>query len=437
MRIEHATPPPPPTAAVPKTVHQPHVVVALHEGLYGAASGTGFSNRAFLTALARLLPSARLSVVTPQVPKTSGAHDRRWAGAVQQMLRHAEADVITIPKTQATPDSIHGSVQLSHLAGEAASRVAERAGRCLLIGLDIPFLGLAAYASPAMDLLLVPRSTTALTRPEDMSRVRWERDALRAAAVRGARIGAISAHMRDHLVVTYAVPDGSIVSVPNGLIQEETARPTSAPRLPFKARAGFLLAMGRAVPTKGFDDLLEALHLLEMRGVRAPHLLLAAVTSDEHERPTSYQEDLAARIRAYGLDATLITGFTPAIRAWLHSPALRAVVVPSREEPFGRIPLEAFAAGAGPVVATMAGGLAQTVVEGETGFTAAPRDAKSLATALHRALTVLPWERDRLRNAGAALVRSHHDYQANIGSVIERIAPWALVPASSAVGRAR
>ncbi len=205
-----------------------------------------------------------------------------------------------------------------------------------------------------------------------MSRVRWERDALRAATVRGGRIGAISSHMRGHLVVSYAVPRGSIVSVPNGLIQEEMARPTSAPPLSFKARAGFLLAMGRAVPTKGFDDLLEALRILKERGVRAPHLVLAAVTSDERERPTSYQEDLAARIRAYGLDATLITRFTPAIRAWLHNPALRAVVVPSREEPFGRIPLEAFAAGAGPVVATTAGGLAQTVVEGETGFTAHP-----------------------------------------------------------------
>ncbi|MFB6553572.1 glycosyltransferase family 4 protein [Streptomyces sp. NPDC056405] len=436
MRIDHATPPPSPTA-VSEAVRQPRVVVALHEGFYGTASGTGFSNRAFLTALARLLPPGSLSVITPHVPETAGAHDLRWADEVQQMLRQAKADVITIPEVQAAPDSIRGSEQLCDLAGEAAVRIADRASRCLLIGLDIPFLGLAPYTSPTTDLLLVPRSTTALTRPKDTSRVRWERDALRVATVRGGRIGAISSHMRGHLIFSYAVPRGSIVSVPNGLIQDEMARPAIAPPPPFKARAGFLLAMGRAVPTKGFDDLLEALHVLKERGVRTPHLVLAAVTSDEHERPTSYQEDLAARIHAYGLDATLITRFSPAIRAWLHNPALRAVVVPSREEPFGRIPLEAFAAGAGPVVATTAGGLAQTVVDGETGFTAAPRDVKSLASALHRALTVLPRERDRLRSAGAALVRSRHDYEASIGSVIERIAPWALEPASSAKGRAR
>ncbi|MEW1613980.1 MULTISPECIES: glycosyltransferase family 4 protein [unclassified Streptomyces] len=436
MRIDEATPPPQPTA-VPELVRPPRVVVTLHEGLYGTASGTGFSNRAFLTALARLLPPGRLSVIAPHVAETAGAHDGRWAGEVQQMLRQAEADVITIPEVQAAPESIHGSVQLCGLAGEMAARIAERASRCLLIGLDIPFLGLAPYLSPTTDLLLVPRSTTALTRPKDISRVRWERDALRAATVRGGLVGAISSHMRGHLIVSYAVPRGSIVNVPNGLIQEETVRPTSAPTLPFRARAGFLLAMGRAVPTKGFADLLEALRILKERGVRAPHLLLAAVTSDEPERPTPYQADLAARIRTYGLDATLITRFTPAIRAWLHNPALRAVVVPSRVEPFGRIPLEAFAAGAGPVVATTAGGLARTVVEGETGFTAAPQDARSLASALHRALTVLPRERDRLRSAGLALVRSRHDYEAGIGFAIDRIAPWALMAESNAEGQAR
>ncbi|MFE5868660.1 glycosyltransferase family 4 protein [Streptomyces roseifaciens] len=436
MPIHHATPPPQPTDA-PEAARWPRVVVALHEGFYGAESGTGFSNRAFLTALTRLLPTGRLSVITPHVPETAGAHDRGWTGEVQQMLRQAGAEVITIPEVQAPPDSIHGSLQLCDLAGEAAVRIADRASHCLLIGLDVPFLGLAPYTSPTIDLLLVPRSTAALTRPGELSRVRWEHDALRAATARGGRIGAISAHMRGHLVVSCAVPRASIVSIPNGLIQEETARPASVPPLPSSARAGFILAMGRAVPTKGFEDLLKALHFLKERGASVPHLLLAAATSDDHERPTSYQKDLAARIRAYDLDATLITRFTPAVRAWLHSPALRAVVVPSREEPFGRIPLEAFAAEAGPVVATTAGGLAQTVVEDETGFTAAPQDPRSLASALHRALTVLPRERDRLRSAGTALVRSRHDYEASIASAIGRIAPWALVPPPIAESRAR
>jgi glycosyltransferase involved in cell wall biosynthesis len=419
-RTEHATWP-------------PRVVVALHEGLHGARSGSGFSNRAFVTALTRLLPPGRLAVITPEAAETTAAHDRQWTDEVQRTLRRADAEIITIPHVPA-PDSTRGSTQLCGMAGEAAGRVAAGAGRCLVIGLDVPFLGLAPYAPPAAALLLVPRSTASLTHPGYAARIRWERDALRSATGRGGWVGAISDHMRGRLIAEYGVPRASLVNMPNGLVEGEMAKPAGVPALPFKARAGFLLALGRAVPGKGFEDLLEALRILAERGVRAPHLVLAAVSSDEGEL-SPYQQGLAARIHAYGLDATLVTRFSPAIRAWLHSPALRAVVVPSRAEAFGRIPLEAFAAGAGPVVATRAGGLAQTVVEGETGFTAAPRDPASLATALHRALTVLPRERERLRNAGAALVRSRHDYEAAIAAAIGRVAPWALAPVTE--GRAR
>ena len=436
VRIRSATPSPSPAYA-PRPARQPQVVVALHEGFHGAESGTGFSNRAFLTALARLLPPGRLSVITPQAPETARTHGRQWISEVQQVLRRAEAEIVTLPRTEAPPDSLPAYASLCRQAGMAAVRIAERASRCLLVGLDAPLLGLAPYASPTLDLLLVPRSTAGLTCPQDFSRVHWEREALGAATARGGHVGAISPHMRRHLIAGYGVPQSSIVRVTNGLIQEEMARPGSTPAVPFRARAGFLLAMGRAVPTKGFEDLLEALRILRERDIRVPHLLLAAVTSDVHDDLTPYQRYLAARVRTYGLDATLTTRFTPAIRAWMHSPALRAVIVPSREEPFGRIPLEAFAAGAGPVVATTAGGLAETVVEGETGFTAAPWDPASLASALHRALTVLPRERERLRNAGAALVRTHHDYETSISSALQRIAPWALAPSPTVEGRTR
>ncbi|WP_326688849.1 glycosyltransferase family 4 protein [Streptomyces sp. NBC_01795] len=436
VRIPSATSSPSPTDA-PRAARGPQVVVALHEGFYGAESGTGFSNRAFLTALARLLPPGRLSVITPHVLENARAHGRQWTSEVQQVLRRAEAEIVTLPHAGVLPDSLSAYVSLCRQAGTAAVRIAERASRCLLVGLDVPFLGLAPYASPALDLLLVPRSTAGLTCPEDFSRVHWEREALRTATARGGHVGAISPHMRRHLTAGYGVSQSSIVSITNGLIQGETVWPGDAPAVPFRARAGFLLAMGRAVPIKGFEDLLEALRILREREVRVPHLLLAAVTSDVHDDLSSYQRHLAARVRTYGLDATLTTRFTPATRAWMHSPALRAVIVPSREEPFGRIPLEAFAAGAGPVVATTAGGLAETVIEGETGFTAAPRDPASLASALHRALTVLPRERERLRNTGAALVRTHHDYETSISSALQHIAPWVLAPSPTVEGRTR
>lgn len=91
----------------------------------------------------------------------------------------------------------------------------------------------------------------------------------------------------------------------------------------------------------------------------------------------------------------------------------------------GRIPLEAFAAGAAPVVATTAGGLAETVIDGTTGFSAPPGNADALADAVHRALTAPPEQVDRLRAAGAALVATR-DYTTCITGVLATLAPWAI-----------
>ncbi|MCZ4100770.1 glycosyltransferase family 4 protein [Streptomyces sp. H39-C1] len=421
---------------IPGSDRQPRVIVALHEGFYGASSGSGFSNRAFLTALTRLLPPGRLTVVPAHIPTGHPGHDRQWAAQVHRMLDAAGAEILPIPNGHALTDSVRGSENLCGLVGEESAPIAARSDRCLLIGLDVPFLGLAPYTPKGVDLLLVPRSTAALAHPEDQERIRWERAGLESAANRGSRIGAISRHMNEHLKFTYKVPATAIVDLPNGLLlQEEPHQMAPILPLPLRARGGFLFALGRPVPEKGFQDLLYALQILRDQHVRVPHLVLAATTPGQRENRD--QAHLASTIGELGLDATLLTHFSPAIRSWLHSPALRAVVVPSRKEPFGRIPLEAFAAQAGPVVATRTGGLLQTVLEGRTGFTAAPGDPTSLAAAIQRALTVMPRDRIRLVRAGTALLTQRHDYLATIGSLLAEQAPWALVPAPATIGGPR
>jgi hypothetical protein len=101
------------------------------------------------------------------------------------------------------------------------------------------------------------------------------------------------------------------------------------------------------------------------------------------------------------------------LRTLLIHPAPAAVVVPSRAEPFGRIPLEAFVAGAAPVVATTAGGLAELVTD-QTGYSARPADAASLADALdpdqHQVPERLqPGQQRRVSGSGGGeLSRSQH-----------------------------
>ncbi|MFG2370444.1 glycosyltransferase family 4 protein [Streptomyces sp. NPDC048504] len=302
-----------------------------------------------------------------------------------------------------------------------------------LIGLDIPFLGLGLHLGidAPFGLLLVPRSTSELASPEDRRRIRWEHKGLAAAVSDGARVAAISHHMRGHLEQVYDVPRHAVVDLPNGLLLSDHEDAPSAP-LPPRARAGFMLAMGRAVESKGFEDLLEALRLLKRRGTRLPHLLLAPTTHSEDL--TDHQRRLRAMVRDYEIDATFLSRFSPDYRSWLRSPALRTVVVPSRAEPFGRIPLEAFASGAAPVVATRAGGLTETVIDGMTGFTAEVRDPVDLARAVRRALHISDREREQLRARSGALLAARHDYETTIRSYLRQYAPWAMALSSAERG---
>ena len=100
-------------------------------------------------------------------------------------------------------------------------------------------------------------------------------------------------------------------------------------------------------------------------------------------------------------------------------------MIPSRREPFGRIPLEAYVAGAAPVVATTAGGLAEQVIDGVTGFTAAAADPAHLAGALRRALASSAGERARMRAAGRDLARTRFDHRLAIQRFFAEFAPWA------------
>lgn len=241
------------------------------------------------------------------------------------------------------------------------------------------------------------------------------------------RIAAISGYMRSHLTEQIGVPASAVVDLRNG-VSGVGSEPKAAgvAGLPPAARDGFWLAMGRAVPEKGFDDLVDALCLLRDCGVWTPHVVLAAVGEGVDLSP--YQQRVAGRVAHEQLDVSLLTRFSPEVRGLLAHRSIMGVIVPSRVEPFGRIPLEAYAAGAVPVVATRAGGLAELVVDGRSGYLAEPCDPASLAEALRHAAMVDADTCQRMREHGREILRGF-DYRDSVRSLLRQVVPW-LIPAS-------
>ncbi|MGH3122350.1 MAG: glycosyltransferase family 4 protein [Trebonia sp.] len=413
------------------------VIVALHDGFYGWGTGAGRSNRAFLQVLAALLaPGVRLTVIPVRLVPASSEYDEPWHRESLAIVARAGGAVVPVDNGSAGMTRF-GGLDCFRRASAAAACVTESilsgASRALAVAFDAPFYGLAPLlpVGQRARLVNVARATAALHAPADRERAEWERAGLLAAASAGGHVAATSRHMRQHLTSAYAIPGAAITDLVNGLTPaERTPGPKdTAGLLPPAARSGFLLSYGRAEPYKGFDDLLDALAILKADQVPVPHTVLGAVADGPPLTP--YQDHLEHRITAERHDVTLLTTFSPAIRGLLADPRLTAVIVPSRAEPFGRIPLEAYAAGASPVVATTAGGLAEIVTEGSTGYAAPPADPRSLAAAIRRALAATPAQRSGLLAAGRHLTAVRYDYQANIAAFLTGLAPWATAAGQS------
>jgi glycosyltransferase involved in cell wall biosynthesis len=155
-----------------------------------------------------------------------------------------------------------------------------------------------------------------------------------------------------------------------------------------------VLVLGALERRKGHAVLLDAAGRLD----RDAPFLHYVFCGDGRERRA-----LAAAAARLG-DRVVFAGFQRDVAACLA--AADVVALPSLQEGLGVAALEAMAAGR-PVVASRVGGLAEVVVEGETGLLAAPGDAAALAAAL-RTVAGDPALRARLGHGGRARVLARY-----------------------------
>ncbi len=132
---------------------------------------------------------------------------------------------------------------------------------------------------------------------------------------------------------------------------------------------------GRLQPWKGQDVFVKAAAIVSKRLPQARFLVVGGPTFEKDEPYAQSLKQLAQELNA--ADRIVFTGHRgdmPAIMA-----ASDVVVHSSVEpEPFGLVIPEAMAAGK-PVIASRAGGPAEVIIEGKTGFLTEPRDHEALA----------------------------------------------------------
>lgn len=135
----------------------------------------------------------------------------------------------------------------------------------------------------------------------------------------------------------------------------------------------YILGLGRLVPQKGFDVLIDAFRLVQ---TEFPEIdLVIAGEGPEHARLVHH----AAGSR------TEFVGGVPAGRAFSLFRGASAFVLPSRHEPQGIVLLEAMAAGV-PVVAADVGGVPEVIHHGSNGLLVPGENPAALADALRKLL---------------------------------------------------
>ncbi len=183
--------------------------------------------------------------------------------------------------------------------------------------------------------------------------------------------------------------DGKSRAVYNGIALDEFQ--ASSP--PYAHARPFILGIGRVVPQKGFDVLLDAYALLAQARPDAPDLIIAG-DGPERERLQAQVSDLGLTGRVH------LIGRADRATAVALFKGCAIFVLPSRQEPQGIVNLEAMICGK-PVVAARVGGVPEVVLDGETGLLVPGEDAPAFARALE-ALLADPARAHALGEAGRA-----------------------------------
>jgi glycosyltransferase involved in cell wall biosynthesis len=221
-----------------------------------------------------------------------------------------------------------------------------------------------------------------------------------------ARLGRLYLVLSKHLVETVRAHGTRrpILVVPVYGVDTRSFVPPGEPKAELRARLGLpapgalVFFSSRIAPEKDTETLLEAVKLLHEKG----RDLWLLNRSGGHERLLEKAAALGIRERVIATDAV-----HPSRELPLTYQASDLCVQASREEGLGFSALEALACEV-PVVAAAVGGLLETVIEGETGFTYPPGNAAALAAAIERALDD-PVEATRRAKAGRALVEREYE----------------------------
>lgn len=215
---------------------------------------------------------------------------------------------------------------------------------------------------------------------------------------------AVSGWDRRQMIEVERIAEDRIRILPNGIPSVLDEVPDVRGELGVAPEVGLIGAVGRLYPEKGYDDLIEAMALLEQRASGPFQCLILGYGPEEKRLRALIDElDLVEQVRLVGFreDVSAVTR------------ALDVAVLSSKNEGSPLAVMEYMAAGA-PIVATAVGGVPELIEDGVHGLLVPPSDPSALAAAIGRLLADRALA-SRLADGAVARQRATYDLDVTVG----------------------
>jgi len=206
---------------------------------------------------------------------------------------------------------------------------------------------------------------------------------------------------------TYGQAAGRVRRIYNGLDLENF--PFSAPR----NRENIVVAVGRLVEKKGFDDLIRAMGVLRDRGVTARCEIIGSGEMDDELRGLIANHRLGETVALIGPLPQREMAKRVGLASVLAAPCVNGV--DGNRDGLPTVLLEAMALGT-PCVSTAVAGIPEAVRHGETGILVDERDVSGLALAIESLLSDIDM-RCRLAAAARQMIEAEFGVDRNAAAV--------------------
>ena len=196
------------------------------------------------------------------------------------------------------------------------------------------------------------------------------------------KIVVASGSMKGEVCSHFHVSDNKVEIIPNGIdssrYEEPVDKGTIRARYGVQLHQKLILCIGRLVPQKGIEYLINAVPLVASRRTEARFIIAGDGWYRDHLELVANNTGQRWRIA--------FTGFISDRDAIALTKSADVLVVPSVYEPFGIVALEGMAAGV-PVVASQVGGLTDVIEHDHTGVLTYPRNPESIAWGIDHILS--------------------------------------------------